>query len=69
MVADFDMDVIFRCTHARCGEVFEKFVDDLAGVDEVFCPRCGTPVTIGGETQLLASARAAAGLSMIRATG
>jgi hypothetical protein len=65
MAANFDLDVvIFRCMHAQCGEV----LDDLAGIEEVFCPRCGTAATIGGETQLLAAARAAAGLSTAKAT-
>ena len=70
MAANFDLDVvIFRCMHAQCGEVFEKSLDDLAGIEEVSCPRCGTAAIIGGETQLLAAARAAAGLSTAKATG
>lgn len=70
MAADFNMDiVIFRCAHAHCGEVFEKSLDDLAGLDEIFCPRCGTPAPVGGEMQLLAAARAVVGLSMAKATG
>lgn len=69
MVADFDMEVvILHCVHSQCGEVFEKSLDDLAGADEVYCPRCGTPAAIGEETQRLAATRMAAGLSMARAT-
>lgn len=59
MTARFDLDfVIFRCKHPKCGEIFEKSLRDLAGVDEVFCPRCGTATRIGEENHLLAAARA-----------
>jgi hypothetical protein len=57
MVADFGMDiVIFQCRHAHCGEVFEKSLDHLADLDEIFCPRCGTLASVGRETPLLAGA-------------
>jgi hypothetical protein len=59
MSVSFDLDfVAFRCKHPKCGEVFEKSLDDLAGMEDVICPRCGTAARIGEENLLLAAARA-----------
>ena len=56
MTARFDLDfVTFRCKHAKCGEVFEKSLGDLARLDDAICPRCGTPTQIGEDNHLLAS--------------
>ena len=60
MAAGFDLDFItFRCKHPKCGEIFEKSLGDLAGAEEVICPRCGTAAQIGEENHLLAAAKVA----------
>lgn len=70
MVAIVEIDdVVFHCGHASCGEIFEKSLGALAGREQAFCPRCGTPAPVGGETRLLAATRAAAALSMAKVTG
>ena len=57
MAVSFDLDfVTFHCKHSQCGEVFEKSLRDLAGADEVICPRCGTAARIGEEDHLPAAA-------------
>ena len=59
MGLSFDLNfVTFRCKHPKCGEIFEKSLSDLAGADEVICPRCGTAARIGEENHLLAAAKA-----------
>ena len=59
MAVGFDLDfVTFRCKHPKCGEIFEKSLKDFAGVEEVFCPRCGTAARISEENHILAAARA-----------
>jgi len=57
MAVSFDLDfTIFRCRHPGCGEIFEKSSGDVAGVEEVICPRCGTGAHIGEEIHSLAAA-------------
>ena len=59
MAVSYDLDfVTFRCTHPKCGEIFEKSVSEFAGAEEVYCPRCGTAARIGEENHILAAARA-----------
>ena len=59
MAVSFDLDFItFRCKHPKCGEIFEKSPGDIAGADEVICPRCGTAAQISEENHFLAVARA-----------
>ena len=59
MAVSFDLDFItFRCKHPKCGEIFEKSLSDLAGADEVICPRCGTAARSQKENHFLAPAKA-----------
>ena len=61
MAVSFDVDFItFRCKHPKCGEVFEKSLGEIAGAEEVICPRCGTAAQISEENHILAAAKAPA---------
>lgn len=64
MAAHYDLDFVsFQCQQSCCREVYEKSRSEVAGVGEVFCPRCGQPVRIADGARSQAAAGAAVGRS------